>query len=108
MGQKNPPPALALERSERFKQCLGILLCSVYALVYAVFVFISVYDVTLMDTLMPFGLNLAVFYGFGIIVFALLLALVYSRACSRSEAGAAAPKGLSSQSRVVTRADGGA
>jgi len=108
MDQNNMPPALAVERSERFKQWLGLLLCSAYALVYAVFVFISVYDVTLMDTLMPFGLNLAAFYGFGIIVFALLLALVYSRACSRSEAGAAAPKGLSNKTPDATQAEGGA
>jgi uncharacterized membrane protein (DUF485 family) len=108
MGQNKMPPALAAERSERFKQWLGLLLCSAYALVYAVFVFISVYDVTLMDTLMPFGLNLAAFYGFGIIVFALLLALLYSRACSRSEARAAASKGLSNKTPDTIQAEGDA
>ncbi len=69
----------------RFKQRLGIFLCVFYALVYAGFVVISVYDVTLMDTIMPFGLNLAAFYGLGLIVFALLLAMLYSRACTLKE-----------------------
>ena len=31
------------------------------------------------------GLNLAVVYGFGLIVFALFLALIYNRACGRME-----------------------
>ncbi len=31
------------------------------------------------------GLNLAVVYGFGLIIFALVLALIYSRACGRRE-----------------------
>jgi uncharacterized membrane protein (DUF485 family) len=73
------------ERSERMKQNFGLILCLTYAIVYATFVFISIYDVTLMDKVMPFGLNLAVFYGFGIIIFALVLAMIYSQACSFSE-----------------------
>jgi uncharacterized membrane protein (DUF485 family) len=106
MDQRNAPPALAVEKSERFKQWLGLALCSAYALVYAAFVFISVYDVTLMDTLMPFGLNLAVFYGFGIILFALLLSLVYNRVCTRSEAGAAASQGFSNEASKTIKKDG--
>ena len=41
------------------------------------------------------GLNLAVVYGFGLIIFALILALIYSRACGRREKRlqAAEPKG---------------
>lgn len=72
-------------RMESYKQRLGIALCSIYATVYIGFVAISIYDVTLMDILMPFGLNLAVFYGMGLIIFALILAMIYSLACSRSE-----------------------
>lgn len=75
-------------RAEHFKQRLGIVLCVLYAIVYASFVALSVYDVTVMDTVMPFGLNLAAFYGLGLIVFALVLAMVYSRACAVSERNA--------------------
>ncbi len=68
-----------------FKQNLGILLCVIYALAYAGFVVISIYDVSLMDTVMPMGLNLAAFYGLGLIVFALFLAMIYSIACTTKE-----------------------
>jgi uncharacterized membrane protein (DUF485 family) len=60
-------------------------MCGLYAFAYSVFVLIAVFDVTLMDTRMPFGLNLATFYGFGLIVFALFLAFLYSVMCSRRE-----------------------
>ncbi len=73
------------DRALRYKQRLGIILCIIYAVVYSGFVVISIYDVTLMDTLMPFGLNLSTFYGLGLIVFALILAMLYSMACSSSE-----------------------
>ncbi len=82
------PPAESVEHAVRFKQRLGLLLCGMYAIAYSCFVGIAVYDVTLMDIVMPFGLNLAVFYGLGLIVFALVLALVYSRACTVSERNA--------------------
>ncbi len=89
MPESEPVPAETADQADRFKQRLGILLCTIYAVVYAGFVGISVYNVTLMDTLMPFGLNLAVFYGLGLIVFALLLAMLYSRACAAKERAAA-------------------
>ncbi|MFW5869617.1 MAG: hypothetical protein ACOCVI_01825 [Planctomycetota bacterium] len=85
MPETEPVPAETADPAGRFKQRLDILLCIVYVVVYAGFVGISVYDVTLM----PFGLNLAVFYGPGLIVFALLLAMIYSRACATKEMAAA-------------------
>jgi len=68
-----------------FKQNLGVVMCCIYAVAYAVFVIIAIYDVNLMDKVMPFGLNLATFYGIGLIFFALLLSMVYSMACTRKE-----------------------
>jgi len=68
-----------------FKQKLGIYMCLLYALAYAGFVFISVYDVTLMDSVMFLGLNLSSFYGIGLIVFALFLSMIYSFACTKKE-----------------------
>jgi len=74
-----------IEVAEKFKQRLGIFLCIIYALLYSGFVAISVYDVTLMDKVILFNLNLAVFYGFGLILFALILAMIYSWACAFKE-----------------------
>lgn len=87
MGDIPLPDDMGLKR----KRTLGLILCSIYALVYAGFVAISVFNVEWMDTVMPFQLNLAVFYGMGLIVFALLLALFYSKACDAAERLPAAP-----------------
>jgi uncharacterized membrane protein (DUF485 family) len=56
-----------------------------YALVYASFVIINLVRPGAMEIVLFGGLNLAVAYGFGLIVFALLLALIYNRACGRRE-----------------------
>lgn len=85
-----------VERSERFKQRFGIFMCLVYAIAYSGFVFISVFNVELMDTVMPFGLNLAVFYGMGLILFALFLAFIYSQVCNASERRAQSQTGSAS------------
>lgn len=58
----------------------------VYALVYAGFVAINVTAPLAMEREIVLGLNLAVVYGFFLIVFALALALVYTRMCSVKEA----------------------
>jgi len=71
-----------------YKKRLGFLMFGIYAAAYAVFVILSVYNVTIMDTLMPLGLNLAAFFGLGLIVLALILALVYSSACNIRERSA--------------------
>jgi len=82
---ENPNSGEVAQSAIIFKQRLGILLCVIYAIAYTGFVAISIYDVTLMDTVMPLGLNLAAFYGLGLIVFALFLAMIYSIACTTKE-----------------------
>lgn len=67
------------------KTVLGLVLCIVYASAYAGFVVIALYDVTLMDKKMPFGLNLGTFYGFGLIALAFALGTVYTFACGAWE-----------------------
>lgn len=81
----NKPLRTKADRAQQYKQRLGIFMCLIYATVYTTFVIIAVYDVTLMDTIMPFELNLSVFYGVGLIVFALILAVLYSRLCLTAE-----------------------
>ncbi len=95
----NPPQGTSADAdaAERFKSRLGAILCAIYALVYAGFVIVSVYDVTLMDKVMPFQVNLAVFYGLGLIVFALLLALFYSKSCNACERDADAAQSQAAQ-----------
>lgn len=69
-----------------YKRRLGAWMFSLYAAVYAGFVVVNLASPALMERAVVGGLNLAVVYGFGLIVFALVLALIYSRACGRREA----------------------
>ena len=68
-----------------YKRRLGVRLFLVYALIYAAFIGLNVIKPTLTETLLFSGINLVAVYGFGLIIFALLLALVYSSMCSRRE-----------------------
>ena len=67
------------------KTRLGVWVFLAYAVIYAGFVAINVFTPKLMEVRVLFGLNLAVFYGFGLIVLALVLALVYNALCGRHE-----------------------
>lgn len=68
------------------KMRVGIWMFALYAVIYAVFVGINLYDPLLMEKEVVFGLNLATTYGFGLIIFALLQALAYDMICRRREA----------------------
>jgi len=69
----------------KYKKRLGIIMFLIYLVTYIGFVSLSVYKVSLMDTVMPFNLNLAVFYGLGLIFFAILLAVIFSIMCNLKE-----------------------
>lgn len=73
-----------------YKRGLGIRMFSAYALFYAGFIVINLLKPVLMEAEVAAGLNLATVYGFSLIVIALILALVYNRACSLKEAALAA------------------
>ena len=62
-----------------YKRRLGVWMFILYALIYAGFVVINLVRPGLMEKAVVAGLNLAVVYGFGLIIFALVLALIYNR-----------------------------
>jgi uncharacterized membrane protein (DUF485 family) len=69
-----------------YKTRLGVWMFVLYALVYAGFLAINLISPKAMASQTPiFGLNLASVYGFGLIIFALLLALIYNLLCTRKE-----------------------
>ena len=75
-----PDPASA------YKTRLGVVMFIIYCVVYAGFVFLNVFTEGEAMQIMVFaGLNLAVVYGVGLIVFALLLALLYNYLCTKKE-----------------------
>ncbi len=62
---------------------LGLLLFSIYLVFYAGFVLINAYAASWMELTPVAGVNLAIWYGFGLIFGALFLAIIYGVLCSR-------------------------
>jgi uncharacterized membrane protein (DUF485 family) len=59
----------------------GLVLFALYSTVYAVFVGLSAFSPETMGQPTPLGPNVAILYGFGLILGAILLALVYMVLC---------------------------
>lgn len=75
------PTASAVEATRLHNAKLGMLHFAVYLAFYLGFVLINAFRPEWMETIVLAGLNLAIVYGFGLIVAALLLALLYGRLC---------------------------
>jgi uncharacterized membrane protein (DUF485 family) len=72
------------EKSEGYKTRLGLIMFAIYVPIYFLFVFICVLSPKTMA--MDIGsLNLAIVYGFFLIILAIIQALIYNRLCSRKE-----------------------
>ena len=65
----------------QFNTRLGLILFTIYLVLYLGFVLINAFAAKLMDTIVLAGLNLAIVYGFALIVFALVLAMIYGCLC---------------------------
>ncbi len=80
-----PAESSGIDHAEGYKTKLGLRMFAIYGLVYAGFVLINIIKPVLMETIVVFGLNLAVVYGFGLIILALIMAVVYNQMCVRQE-----------------------
>ncbi len=58
----------------------GLILFGIYLACYVTFVAISAFACNLFEIVVVAGLNLAVVYGFGLIILALVLAMIYGGA----------------------------
>jgi uncharacterized membrane protein (DUF485 family) len=84
----HPPPAEVRDPScERHNARLGLVLFAFYLAAYATYVLINAFRPAVMDELVGAGVNLAVASGMGLIVGALVLALVYAALCRRPQGG---------------------
>jgi len=63
---------------------LGLVLFTVYLLLYGGFVMLNAFRPQIMETTPLAGINLAIWYGFGLIAAALILALAYGWLCRPS------------------------
>ena len=60
---------------------IGFRLFALYLLFYAGFVFLNTFAPSTMEATPFAGINLAIWYGFGLIVAAFVLAMIYGFAC---------------------------
>ena len=72
------------EKSEEFKSRLGLIMFAIYCILYFIFILIAVLNPKMMGASVG-KLNLAITYGFALIVIAIVQALIYNRICSKRE-----------------------
>jgi uncharacterized membrane protein (DUF485 family) len=80
-----PAPQHDEDLSADYKSRLGIRLFVVYALFYGGFVAINLASPLAMESIVFLGWNLATVYGFGLIIGAMALAVIYDRMCKKHE-----------------------
>lgn len=76
MSDSSLPYAEVAHRSAN--QSLGLVLFAIYFLFYAGFIAITVYDYTILGKEVFAGVNLAIVYGMGLILLAIVLAVIYA------------------------------
>lgn len=81
--EQSPKPDVDLAAKKKAK--LGIYFFFIYLFFYAGFVAIGVLNYELLAYEVIGGVNLAIFYGIGLILFAVLLGILYNFLCSRYE-----------------------
>jgi len=64
---------------------IGVVLFTIYVVFYGGFMVLSAFKPQLMSRPFLGGVNLAIVYGFALIVVALALALVYMKICRKSK-----------------------
>jgi len=80
-------PAEPVEKDNAIpkKTRLGVILFIVYTLIYSGFVAIGLIDPELMGVKVIGGQNLAIIYGFGLILLAIVMGFIYNYFCTKFE-----------------------
>ncbi|PKO18102.1 hypothetical protein CVU37_07215 [candidate division BRC1 bacterium HGW-BRC1-1] len=80
-----PAAKMGRDPAAAYKTRLGVWMFLAYSILYVGFVAINLLRPQLMEGTIFAGLNLAVVYGFGLIIVALIQALLYDTMCNRRE-----------------------
>lgn len=80
-----PAAVHAQDEAAAYKRRLGLRMLAVYGAIYIVFILVNVAWPKAMGWIVVAGLNVAIVWGFFLIVLALVLALIYNAACTRHE-----------------------
>jgi uncharacterized membrane protein (DUF485 family) len=73
------------DKSLMYKEKIGVFLFIIYCIIYFGFIIINTVAPKLMELKMFLGLNLAVVYGFGLIIIAIIMGLIYNHLCTKKE-----------------------
>ena len=76
---------LGKDNASDIKAKAGLVMFAIYSVVYAGFVIINTVSPKTMGIQVIFGLNLAVVYGFGLILLAIAMGLAYNHYCTKKE-----------------------
>ncbi len=68
-----------------YKQKAGLRLFFIYSGIYGVFVLLNTLFPSMMESVIFLGLNLAIVYGIGLILIAIILGLLYNHQCTKME-----------------------
>ena len=84
--QMNSPRADDQDGAEVIRQNsrVGVVLFTVYGIFYGGFMALSAFSPETMSEPLLAGVNVAVVYGFSLIIFPLALALIYMKLCQRT------------------------
>ena len=80
-----PAVKLGVDNASKKKAKLGIYMFFFYTIVYVIFVAIGVLNYEAMGEIVLGNLNLAVVYGFGLIILAIVMGLIYNAICTGYE-----------------------
>ena len=80
-----PAKKMGKDNASEIKSKIGLVLFIVYGLIYAGFIAINTLWPKLMEVYVVLGLNLAVVYGFGLIILAIVMGLIYNSVCTNYE-----------------------
>ena len=80
-----PAAVTGTDKAASKKAKLGVKMITIYTLVYAGFVLIGLTKPELMGLELLGGQNIAIIYGFGLIVLAIIMGFVYNYFCTKME-----------------------
>ncbi len=85
MGGHGPSTDWGVDKASDYKAKLGIYMFIIYVIIYSGFIAINVLEPKIMGLILFAGLNLAVVYGFGLIILAVVMGVIYNHLCSKKE-----------------------
>jgi uncharacterized membrane protein (DUF485 family) len=85
MGGHGPAADWGVDNASDYKAKLGVYMFIVYVLIYIGFIVINVVSPKLMGVILFAGLNMAMVYGVGLIILAIIMGLIYNYLCTKKE-----------------------